>query len=149
MISLRHPYTNTSDVIRLSFDAQHTINPAERPRSDSVRPRRQGTCLFPCTWLHHTRPSGTLLCACCTFVVELCTGIRCQDNAVSLPGCDRARTVLVPGGVAWLGGAVHALVTTKRETTRRPRLPSVHSNRDHRAQLDARPEGYSHRCSRM
>ncbi|KAI9566367.1 hypothetical protein HD554DRAFT_2117571 [Boletus coccyginus] len=109
-ISLRHPYTNISGVIRLSFDAQRTINPAETPRSDSVHPRRWGTCLFPCTWLHHTRPSGTLLRA------------RC---------CDHARTVLVLGGVARLGGAVHALVTTEQETMRRPRLPSIYSNRDH------------------
>lgn len=45
-----------------------------------------------------------------SFVV--CTGVGRQGKAVSLPGYDRARTVLVLMGVARLSEVVRALVTT-------------------------------------
>ena len=44
-----------------------------------------------------------------SFVV--CTGVGRQGKAVSLPGYDRARTVLVLMGVARLGDVIRALVT--------------------------------------
>ncbi|KAI9566377.1 uroporphyrin-III C-methyltransferase [Boletus coccyginus] len=46
-----------------------------------------------------------------SFVV--CTGVGRQGKTVSLPGYDRARTVLVLMGVARLGEVVRALVTTE------------------------------------
>ena len=46
-----------------------------------------------------------------SFVV--CTGVGRQGKVVSLPGYDRARTVLVLMGVARLGEVVRALVTTE------------------------------------
>ena len=51
-----------------------------------------------------------------SFVV--CTGVGRQGKVVSLPGYDRARTVLVLMGVARLGEVVRALVSTDHEGRR-------------------------------
>lgn len=137
------------------FDALYTYNPAETRRSDSVRPRRRGTCLLSCTQLRSTRPSRALLRARCTRMrrdpsnapwrcrVLCCLHRRRTPRQDGLSPRLRPRThrTRAHGRRAAQRGRTRTRGDRTRGTTGWPCLPSVYPDRDHRARLDARSEG--------